>query len=81
MVKKKKYIFTQKKDSSLVRNNPLGLAEPSVKRDGYAVGSREGSMYRRFLKGKKRKVVKIHFSVQHGQSECEQRCGREQGWI
>ena len=23
-----------------------GLAEPSVKRDGYAVGSREGSMYR-----------------------------------
>ena len=32
-----------------VRNNPLGLAEPSVKRDGYAVGSREGSMYRRYL--------------------------------
>ena len=25
----------------------MGLAEPSVKRDGYAVGSREGSMYRR----------------------------------
>ena len=32
-----------------MRNNPLGLAEPSVKRDGYAVGSREGSMYRRYL--------------------------------
>merc|ERR1719234_1351823 len=30
----------------MVRSNPLGLAEPSVKRDGYAVGSREGSMYR-----------------------------------
>merc|ERR1719317_848508 len=30
----------------MARNNPIGLAEPSVKRDGYAVGSREGSMYR-----------------------------------
>ena len=29
-----------------MRSNPLGLAEPSVKRDGYAVGSKEGSMYR-----------------------------------
>ena len=32
--------------NSLDKNNPSGLAEPSVKRDGYAVGSREGSMYR-----------------------------------
>ena len=29
-----------------ISNVYLGLAEPSVKRDGYAVGSREGSMYR-----------------------------------
>lgn len=29
-----------------MRNNPIGLAEPSNKRDGYAVGSKEGSMYR-----------------------------------
>ena len=46
---KKKNTFSPRKNSSQVRNNPLGLAEPSVKRDGYAVGSREGSMYRRSL--------------------------------
>ena len=51
---KRKIHFHPEKNSSQVRNNPLGLAEPSVKRDGYAVGSREGSMYRRFLKGKKK---------------------------
>merc|ERR1719430_1118110 len=39
------YLNKKSKDF-MVRNNPLGLAEPSVKRDGYAVGSREGSMYR-----------------------------------
>jgi len=39
------YLNKRSKDF-MVRNNPLGLAEPSVKRDGYAVGSREGSMYR-----------------------------------
>ena len=76
----KKTHFHPEEFSSQVRNNPLGLAEPSVKRDGYAVGSREGSMYRRFLK-ENIQNVKIDFCVQHGQSECEQRCGREQGWI
>jgi len=39
------YLNKRSKDF-MVRSNPLGLAEPSVKRDGYAVGSREGSMYR-----------------------------------
>merc|ERR1719153_793426 len=39
------YLNKKSKDF-MVRNNPLGLAEPSMKRDGYAVGSREGSMYR-----------------------------------
>ena len=29
----------------MVRNNPIGLPEPSVKRDGYAVG-KDGSFYR-----------------------------------
>ena len=29
----------------MARSNPIGLAEPSVKRDGYAV-SRDGSFYR-----------------------------------
>ena len=29
----------------MVRSNPIGLAEPSVKRDGYAVG-KDGSFYR-----------------------------------
>merc|ERR1719471_23948 len=40
------YLNKTNKDNYMCRNNPLGLAEPSVKRDGYAVGSREGSMYR-----------------------------------
>ena len=34
-----------KKPSLMARSNPIGLAEPSVKRDGYAV-SRDGSFYR-----------------------------------
>jgi len=40
------YLNKTNKGSYMCRNNPIGLAEPSVKRDGYAVGSREGSMYR-----------------------------------
>jgi len=40
------YLNKTNKDNYMVRNNPIGLAEPSVKRDGYAVGSREGSVYR-----------------------------------
>eukprot|EP00091_Calanus_sinicus_P011643 TRINITY_DN2626_c0_g1_i1.p1 TRINITY_DN2626_c0_g1~~TRINITY_DN2626_c0_g1_i1.p1 ORF type:complete len:570 (-),score=137.78 TRINITY_DN2626_c0_g1_i1:1892-3601(-) len=40
------YLNKTNKGSYMVRNNPIGLAEPSVGRDGYAVGSREGSMYR-----------------------------------
>merc|ERR1719471_1042455 len=40
------YLNKTNKDNYMVRSNPIGLAEPSVKRDGYAVGSREGSMYR-----------------------------------
>merc|ERR1719495_2954166 len=40
------YLNKTNKGSYMARNNPIGLAEPSVKRDGYAVGSREGSMYR-----------------------------------
>merc|ERR1719167_2140734 len=40
------YLNKTNKDNYMCRNNPIGLAEPSVKRDGYAVGSREGSMYR-----------------------------------
>ena len=35
---------TEKKNF-MVRSNPIGLAEPSVKRDGYAVG-KDGSFYR-----------------------------------
>ena len=34
-----------RKPSLMARSNPIGLAEPSVKRDGYAV-SRDGSFYR-----------------------------------
>lgn len=33
------------KPNLMVRSNPIGLAEPSVKRDGYAVG-KDGSFYR-----------------------------------
>ena len=33
------------KPGLMVRSNPIGLAEPSVKRDGYAVG-KDGSFYR-----------------------------------
>ena len=33
------------KPNLMVRSNPIGLAEPSVKRDGYAVG-KDGSYYR-----------------------------------
>jgi len=40
------YLNKTNRGSYMCRNNPIGLAEPSVKRDGYAVGSREGSMYR-----------------------------------
>merc|ERR1711892_1365688 len=40
------YLNKTNKGSYMARNNPIGLAEPSQKRDGYAVGSREGSMYR-----------------------------------
>merc|ERR1719317_1158384 len=40
------YLNKTNKGSYMARNNPIGPAEPSVKRDGYAVGSREGSMYR-----------------------------------
>ena len=29
----------------MARSNPIGLAEPSIKRDGYAV-SKDGSFYR-----------------------------------
>ena len=29
----------------MIRSNPIGLAEPSIKRDGYAVG-KDGSYYR-----------------------------------
>ena len=35
---------TEKKNF-MVRSNPIGLAEPSIKRDGYAVG-KDGSFYR-----------------------------------
>jgi hypothetical protein len=34
-----------KKPSLMARSNPIGLAEPSIKRDGYAV-SKDGSFYR-----------------------------------
>ena len=34
------------KPNLMVRSNPIGLAEPSVKRDGYSVG-KDGSFYRR----------------------------------
>ena len=40
------YLNKTNKDNYMVRSNPIGLVEPSVKRDGYAVGSREGSVYR-----------------------------------
>merc|ERR550519_1924386 len=40
------YLNKTNRGSYMCGNNPIGLAEPSVKRDGYAVGSREGSMYR-----------------------------------
>ena len=33
------------KPNLMVRSNPIGLAEPSVKRDGYSVG-KDGSFYR-----------------------------------
>ena len=33
------------KPNLMIRNNPIGLPEPSVKRDGYAVG-KDGSFYR-----------------------------------
>ena len=33
------------KTNFMVRSNPIGLAEPSVKRDGYSVG-KDGSFYR-----------------------------------
>lgn len=39
------YINHTKKKDLMVRSNPIGLAEPSNKRDGYAVG-RDGSFYR-----------------------------------
>lgn len=40
------YLNKTNKDNYMVRSNPIGLVEPSVKRDGYAVGSKEGSVYR-----------------------------------
>ena len=40
------YLNKTNKDNYMVRSNPIGLVEPTVKRDGYAVGSREGSVYR-----------------------------------
>ena len=36
---------TGSKKNLMIRSNPIGLAEPSVKRDGYAVG-KDGSFYR-----------------------------------
>merc|ERR1719471_992180 len=39
------YLNKTNKDNFMVRSNPIGLAEPSVKRDGYAVG-KDGSFYR-----------------------------------
>ena len=38
-------IAKMKKTNLMVRSNPIGLAEPSVKRDGYAV-NKNGTMYR-----------------------------------
>merc|ERR1719219_3024243 len=40
------YLNKTNRDNYMVRSNPIGLVEPSVKRDGYAVGSKEGSVYR-----------------------------------
>ena len=39
------YLNKTGKGTYMMRNNPIGLAEPSVKRDGYAVG-KDGSFYR-----------------------------------
>ena len=39
------YLNQTAKKNFMVRSNPIGLAEPSVKRDGYSVG-RDGSFYR-----------------------------------
>ena len=39
------YLNQTEKKNFMVRSNPIGLAEPSVKRDGYAVG-KDGSFYR-----------------------------------
>ncbi len=39
------YLNQTKKSDFMVRSNPIGLAEPSIKRDGYAVG-KDGSFYR-----------------------------------
>ena len=39
------YLNQTGKKNFMVRSNPIGLAEPSVKRDGYAVG-KDGSFYR-----------------------------------
>ena len=42
------YIWKTKNTNYMARSNPIGLAEPSQKRDGYAVGSlgSGGSLYR-----------------------------------
>ena len=39
------YLNQTEKKNFMVRSNPIGLAEPSIKRDGYAVG-KDGSFYR-----------------------------------
>ena len=39
------YLNQTEKKNFMVRSNPIGLAEPSVKRDGYSVG-KDGSFYR-----------------------------------
>ena len=39
------HLNNTEKKNFMVRSNPIGLAEPSVKRDGYAVG-KDGSFYR-----------------------------------
>ena len=35
---KQEYLWQTKKSNYMVRSNPIGLAEPSQRRDGYAVG-------------------------------------------
>lgn len=39
------YLHNTSKRNFMARSNPIGLAEPSIKRDGYAVG-KDGSFYR-----------------------------------